>query len=81
MEWMDGRKERRKAGWKDTWIGKLSSKRNPRLPVVQEVGRSNGFQVMGRVYADLSFKMLKLCLNGPKSDHFHQALDHSQGDR
>lgn len=56
-------------------IGKLSRKQNPPLPGVQEVGQSNGFQVMGRVCAYLSFKRLKLSLNGPHSDPFHQALE------
>lgn len=36
---------------------KATSKQTPPLPVVLEVGQSNGFQVMGQVYADLSFKL------------------------
>lgn len=39
---------------------KMTSKQTPPLPVVLEGGQSNGFQVMGQVYADLSLKSLKL---------------------
>lgn len=39
---------------------KVTSKQTPPLPVVLEVGQSNGFQVTGQVYADLSLKSLKL---------------------
>ena len=54
---------------------KVTSKQTPPLPVVLEVGQSNGFQVMGQVYADTVFKEFKAHLSKHNSGHFHQALE------
>ena len=51
--WMDGWMDGQMDEWEDRWIDKLMNKQTPPLPIVWKVGQNNGFQVLGRVCADL----------------------------